>query len=55
MHTDQRSSAFIHWSALAFAILSAFWIGKSLYGLFTRHRSGGSILDSERAPLIGSS
>jgi len=51
----QRSSAFVHWSALAFAIISAFWIGKSLYGLFTRNRSGSGILDSERAPLIGSS
>ncbi|KAG8949084.1 hypothetical protein FRC04_009030 [Tulasnella sp. 424] len=50
----QRSSAFIHWSALAFAILSTFWIGKALYGLFTRNRSSSGITDSERAPLIGS-
>ncbi|KAG8994190.1 hypothetical protein FRB90_000516, partial [Tulasnella sp. 427] len=50
----QRSSAFIHWSALAFAILSTFWIAKSLYGLFTRGRSTSGVTDSERAPLIGS-
>jgi len=46
----QRSSAFIHWSALAFAILSVFWIGKALYGLFTRSRSSSS----ETEPLLGS-
>jgi len=51
----QRSSAFVHWSALGFAVLSTFWIGKALYGLFTRNRSSGVLGDSERAPLIGSS
>ncbi|KAG8905524.1 hypothetical protein FRB99_008783 [Tulasnella sp. 403] len=51
----QRSSTFVHWSALVFAILSTFWIAKSVYGLFTRHRAGGPLHDSERAPLIGSS
>lgn len=54
MHLDERSSAFVHWSALAFAILSTFWIGKAVYGLFTKSRSSGGITDSERAPLIGS-
>ena len=49
----QRSSAFIHWSALAFAILSLFWIVKSLYGHLTAHRSAGVLHDSERAPLVG--
>jgi hypothetical protein len=48
----QRSSAFIHWSALAFAVLSVFWIGKALYGLFTRNRS---LSDSERDPLLPTS
>lgn len=48
----QRSSAFIHWSALAFAVLSLFWIAKSLYGTFTSHRGGGILHDEERAPLI---
>ena len=50
----QRSSAFIHWSALVFACLSLFWIAKSLYGHFTAHRAGGILHDEERAPLIGS-
>jgi len=50
----QRSSAFIHWSSLAFAILSVFWIGKALWGTITAHRSGNVLHDSERAPLIGS-
>jgi hypothetical protein len=50
----QRSSVFVHWTSLVFAVLSTFWIGKAVYGLVVRHRSGGIILDSERAPLIGS-
>jgi len=49
----QRSSAFVHWSSLAFAILSSVWIGKAIYGLFNRGRIT-VITDSERAPLIGS-
>lgn len=51
----QRSSAFIHWSALAFALLSLFWILKSLYGHFVGYRSrrrGGILDDPERAPLV---
>jgi uncharacterized membrane protein len=50
----QRSSAFIHWSALGFSILSIFWIAKALYGLFARNRNVSILHDSERAPLIGS-
>ncbi|KAL5496071.1 hypothetical protein ACEPAH_3164 [Sanghuangporus vaninii] len=50
----QRSSAFIHWSALAFACLSLFWIAKSLFGHFTAHRGHSVLHDEERAPLIGS-
>lgn len=50
----QRSSAFVHWSALGFAVLSTFWIGKAAFGLFQRSRGGSISLDSERAPLIGS-
>lgn len=50
----QRSSAFIHWSALAFALISLFWDVKSLYGYFQARRSGGSVLhDEERAPILG--
>ncbi|KAL1756282.1 hypothetical protein FB107DRAFT_248382 [Schizophyllum commune] len=50
----QRSSAFVHWSALAFAILSGVWVLKGAVGLF-RHNGGGVRLedDLERAPLVG--
>ncbi|EJC99844.1 uncharacterized protein FOMMEDRAFT_136431 [Fomitiporia mediterranea MF3/22] len=50
--THQRSSAFIHWCALAFACLSLFWILKSLYGHLTAHRNGNAADDEERAPLL---
>ncbi|KIJ52243.1 hypothetical protein M422DRAFT_26430 [Sphaerobolus stellatus SS14] len=52
---SHQHKAFIHWSALAFALLSLFWILKSLYGLFIGHRSnrGGILNDEERAPLVG--
>ena len=51
----QRASAFVHWSAFAFAIISLFWIVKSLYGHFVKARGSGSVLhDEERAPLVGS-
>ncbi|KIK68908.1 hypothetical protein GYMLUDRAFT_152684 [Collybiopsis luxurians FD-317 M1] len=52
----QRHPAFIHWSALAFAILSLVWVLKGVYGLFVRSRGHGGILleDPERAPLVGS-
>ncbi|KAF8491543.1 hypothetical protein JB92DRAFT_3006028 [Gautieria morchelliformis] len=45
---------FIHWSALAFSLLSLFWILKALYGLLTSWRgSSVSVLrDEERAPLV---
>lgn len=48
----QRSSHFIHWSALVFAILSLFWVVKSAYTTFVVRRQGGIILDEERAPLV---
>jgi len=49
----QRSSRFIHWSALVFAILSLFWIVKSLWGYFSGRRHAGVLHDEERAPLVG--
>jgi len=49
----QTSSAFIHWSALAFSLLSLFWIAKSLWGFWSKGRSGGVLHDEERAPLVG--
>jgi len=50
----QNSSGFIHWSALAFAILALVWVVKGSYGLFVRARGGRIALsDEERAPLVG--
>ena len=50
----QRSSAFIHWSALAFAILSLIWVVKAAIGVGLKIRDGGRgiSLDEERAPLV---
>jgi len=52
---QQRSSGFIHWSSLAFAILALIWVVKSAVGLGTRswHRGGIVLEDEERAPLVG--
>jgi len=50
----QRSSAFIHWSALAFSILSLIWVLKATYGLYCKNRGGRITLsDEERGPLLG--
>jgi len=53
----QRSSEFIHISALVFAILSAIWVLKAIVGLFKSGRGVTAILhdstDPERAPLVG--
>jgi hypothetical protein len=50
----QTSSKFIHWSALAFAILALVWVVKGAIGLAIRARSGSVRLDDEeRAPLVG--
>lgn len=50
---DNQRDAFIHWSALAFALLSLFWVLKSLYSLFVGRRSRLTIInDEERAPLV---
>ncbi|KAI0656674.1 hypothetical protein C8Q70DRAFT_921106 [Cubamyces menziesii] len=50
----QCHPAFIHWSALAFAILSLVWVVKAAIGVGLKLRRGGSgiSLDEERAPLI---
>ncbi|KAJ7209606.1 hypothetical protein GGX14DRAFT_520976 [Mycena pura] len=47
---QQTSSAFVHWSALAFAILSLVWVLRGAYGVFLKSR--GVHLDEERAPLV---
>ncbi|KDQ49365.1 hypothetical protein JAAARDRAFT_165648 [Jaapia argillacea MUCL 33604] len=53
----QTSSKFIHWSALAFAILALVWVVKGFFGVgarISRARGGGIVLeDPERAPLVG--
>jgi len=50
----QRSSAFIHWSALAFSILSVFWVLKATYGLYRKNTGGRiALADEERGPLLG--
>jgi len=50
---EHQNDGFIHWSALAFGILSLFWILKSLYGYWMKNRSGSILHDEERAPLVG--
>lgn len=51
----QKSSDFVHWSSLAFAVLALLWVGKAVVALGIRISRGGSriSLDEERAPLIG--
>ena len=51
----QRHPAFIHWSALAFSILSLIWVVKAAIGVGLKIRDGGRgiSLDEERAPLVG--
>jgi len=50
----QRSSAFIHWSALAFSILALVWVIKGVWGLTVKVRGGNIRLeDEERGPLVG--
>ncbi|ETW80224.1 hypothetical protein HETIRDRAFT_65276 [Heterobasidion irregulare TC 32-1] len=51
----QRSSSFIHWSSLAFAILALVWVVKGGVGLGRKGWSHGGLVleDEERAPLIG--
>jgi len=47
----QTSSGFVHWSALAFAILALVWVLKGAWG---KSRGGALRLDDEeRAPLVG--
>ena len=49
---DHQRDPFIHWSALAFALLSLVWVIKGALGLVSTWRHGGIVLeDEERAPL----
>jgi hypothetical protein len=50
----ENSSKFVWISALVFAILSAFWIGVSIWKLFKAKGGVRAVLhDEERAPLVG--
>ncbi|KAF9244230.1 hypothetical protein BU15DRAFT_42158 [Melanogaster broomeanus] len=50
----QQKDPFVHWSALAFAILSALCVVKGTWGLYGKYRRGSILLeDEERAPLVG--
>ena len=49
-----QGDPFVHWSSLAFAILSAFCVVKGICGLYRRFTGGVVLLaDEERAPLVG--
>ncbi|KAF8621550.1 hypothetical protein AX15_007719 [Amanita polypyramis BW_CC] len=48
----EQRTGFVHWSALAFAILALVWVAKGLFGLIVRARGGRIALDEERSPLI---
>lgn len=49
---EHQQDPFIHWSALAFALLSLVWVIKGAIGLVSIWRRGGIVLeDEERAPL----
>ncbi|KAF8556932.1 hypothetical protein OG21DRAFT_1475780 [Imleria badia] len=48
-----QGDPFVHWTSLAFAILSAFCVAKGIWGLYRRFTVGVVLLaDEERAPLI---
>lgn len=51
----QTHDAFVHWSALAFAILALIPVGRALIAIGLRISRGGNAisLDEERAPLVG--
>jgi hypothetical protein len=49
-----QGDPFVHWSSLAFAILSAFCVVKGVLGLYWRFTGGVVLLeDEERGPLLG--
>jgi len=56
IYAHQTSDKFIHWTALAFAIITLVWVIKGAIGL-GRRAYGGSVrlalADEERAPLVG--
>ena len=45
--------SFIHWSALAFAILSVVWVLKAVYGVYNKSCTRSiALTDEERGPLL---
>ncbi|KAG6379211.1 hypothetical protein JVT61DRAFT_11659 [Boletus reticuloceps] len=49
-----QGDPFVHWTSLAFAILSAFSVVKGVWGLYSRLTRGVVLLDDEeRGPLLG--
>ena len=54
IYAHQTSSQFVHWSALAFAVLALVWVLKAFFGTSRKLWGGrGTIMDEERAPLVG--
>ena len=46
--------SFIHWSALAFSILSLVWVLKATYGAYYKNTGNRiALADEERGPLLG--
>ncbi|KAH7108353.1 hypothetical protein BKA62DRAFT_630494 [Auriculariales sp. MPI-PUGE-AT-0066] len=51
---NHQHTPFIHWSALAFAVLSSLWVLKSAYeAFFVRRAEAAAGTDNEREPLNG--
>ncbi|KAN0075444.1 hypothetical protein V8E55_011467 [Tylopilus felleus] len=49
-----QTEPFSHWTSLVFAILSALFVAKGIWGLYSKFTRFTSLLqDEERAPLIG--
>lgn len=50
----QQTNPFVHWTSLAFAILSAFCVVKGIWGLYRRFTAIVVLIeDEERGPLLG--
>lgn len=49
-----QTEPFSYWTSLAFAILSALWVVKGIWGVYSRFTRGAVLLeDDERGPLRG--
>jgi hypothetical protein len=54
IYAHQTGSGFVHWTALAFSILTLIWVVKGIFGLVVKSRGRIALSDEERAPLVGS-